>query len=346
MMQNLKKLAASLEKEEAIIQRGLDTFVEVGEALLRIKEGKLYKATHGTWNEYVRERWGFSRVQAHRLIAASDVVADIKMLPIGNILPTSESQVRPLAVLPKEQQADAWVAAVKLAPKGEPTAKHVKQVVEDFTVIGNYSPELLSEVRSGNITIPQAKREIVKRQRVDTPELPSEKYRVIYADPPWRYGNSGVIGATDNYGHAQRHYPDMSIQELCGLPIKQLANDNAVLFLWVTSPLLEECFAVINAWGFKYKTSFVWDKVKHNFGHYNSVRHELLLVCTRGSCTPDNLKLFDSVQVIEKTKKHSQKPAEFRDIIDTLYPLGKRIELFAREAADGWEVWGNEPQEV
>jgi N6-adenosine-specific RNA methylase IME4 len=110
----------------------------------------------------------------------------------------------------------------------------------------------------------------------------------------------------------------MSIEELCLLPVKDLAEDNAVLFLWVTSPLLEDAFRVIHAWGFDYKTSFVWDKVKHNMGHYNSVRHEFLLVCVRGSCTPDNMRLYDSVQSIERTE-HSTKPEEFRNIIDDIY---------------------------
>jgi len=86
----------------------------------------------------------------------------------------------------------------------------------------------------------------------------------------------------------------------------------------------------------------VWDKIKHNMGHYNSVRHEFLLICTRGSCTPDVVKLYDSVQAIERTE-HSKKPEEFRAIIDTLYTHGNKIELFARQPADGWEVWGNVP---
>jgi N6-adenosine-specific RNA methylase IME4 len=127
-----------------------------------------------------------------------------------------------------------------------------------------------------------------------------------------------------------------------GSEIRERCLGDAVLFLWVTSPLLEECFPVIKAWGFKYKTSFVWDKIRHNYGHYNSVRHELLLVCTRGSCTPDVQKLFDSVQSIERTDKHSEKPEEFRTIIETLYPHGKRIELFARTVSNGWDTWGNE----
>lgn len=191
-------------------------------------------------------------------------------------------------------------------------------------------------------TATDAVRQAKHEAKVDAPELPSESYRVIYADPPWSYGNSGL----DDYGHAERHYPTMTIDELCQMPVKAMADDNAVLFMWVTSPLLEECFDVIRAWGFKYKTSFIWDKVKHNFGHYNSVRHELLLVCTRGSCTPDVKTLHDSVQTIERTDKHSEKPEEFRAIIDAIYPRGRRIELFSRKTVNGWDAYGNETSEV
>ena len=112
------------------------------------------------------------------------------------------------------------------------------------------------------------------------------------------------------------------------------------MFLWVTSPLLEEAFDIIQAWGFKYKASMVWDKVKHNVGNYVSVRHELLLICTKGTA-PKVPRLVDSVYEEARTE-HSKKPAYFRNLIDELYPSGKRIELFARDHFDGWDVWGNE----
>lgn len=172
---------------------------------------------------------------------------------------------------------------------------------------------------------------------INPPELREGKYRVIYADPPWKYGNT----MPDYMGVQDDHYKLMTIQEICSLPIRSIAEDDAVLFIWVTSPILEESFKVINAWGFEYKASFVWDKVKHNMGHYNSVRHELLLVCTRGSCQPDVQKLFDSVVTEERTE-HSKKPETFRSIIDTIYPYGNRIELFAREKINGWNSYGNE----
>jgi N6-adenosine-specific RNA methylase IME4 len=125
------------------------------------------------------------------------------------------------------------------------------------------------------------------------------------------------------------------------LEVPELAADDSVLFLWVTSPLMPDAFDLAVAWGFTYKAQFVWDKVKHNMGHYNSVRHEVLLICTKGSCTPQVTKLFDSVQSIQRTK-HSEKPEEFREIIETLYPKGKKLELFARKTTKGWKSWGNE----
>jgi len=175
-------------------------------------------------------------------------------------------------------------------------------------------------------------------EKIEPPPLPEDKYRVIYADPPWQYGDK----LTEDYGVAEHHYPTMPIEELCSLPIKDLAADNAVLFLWVTSPILEECFEVIEAWGFEYKTSIVWNKKKHNYGHYVSVRHEFLLICTRGSCLPDISELPNSVVEIERSKKHSEKPEEFRELIDKMYSKGKRIELFARKKVDGWDTWGRE----
>ncbi len=172
--------------------------------------------------------------------------------------------------------------------------------------------------------------------------IPMGKYRIIYADPPWKYTEDGLTGVSnkDEYGNVEKHYPQLSTEELCQLKIPE-TEDNAVLFLWATSPFLEKSFQVINAWGFNYKAGFVWDKIKHNFGYYNSVRHEILLICTKGSCRPDNKKLIDSVQSIER-KKHSEKPEELRNIIDKLYSEGKRIELFARKKTDGWDAWGNE----
>lgn len=177
-------------------------------------------------------------------------------------------------------------------------------------------------------------------EKDDAPPLPTGKYRVIYADPPWTYGEFGST-VDPSYGGTRWHYPSMTTDELCELPVPELAEADSVLFLWATSPKLPDAMRIVEAWGFDYKTSFVWDKVKHNFGYYNSVRHEFLLVAGRGRSTPDVKTLYDSVLSIERTE-HSAKPEEFRNMIDALYPVGRRIELFARREANGWERWGNE----
>jgi len=206
-----------------------------------------------------------------------------------------------------------------------------EQVFENFIT---ETKEDGRELTSASV-VRMAKTETTKHQA--TPLPTDGKYRVIYADPPWSYGNT----MPNHYGIQEDHYPTMSLSQLCMMPVKDICEDNAVLFLWATSPILEESFQVINSWGFNYKSSFIWDKEKHVMGHYNSVRHEFLLVCVRGSCQPDVHKLFDSV-VNEPRTDHSRKPETFRTIIDTIYPNGKRIELFARSKHDNWDAYGNE----
>jgi len=242
--------------------------------------------------------------------------------------------------------------AAKVVGMGHDTLSKAKAVVDAAKKEPEKYKNIQSEMdTSGNIN--KAYKEINKIKRQEeldkqvTEVQEDKKYRVIYADPPWKYSDELVEG----YGAATHHYPLLSIDELCNLKIgnrtvSEISEDNSVLFLWVTSPMLSECWEIIKEWGFKYKSSFIWDKVKHNYGHYNSVRHEFLLVCTKGSCLPDNSKLHDSVVEIERTSKHSEKPEYFRtEIIDKLYKKGSRIELFNRgDMPDHWDSWGKEIQ--
>jgi len=288
------------------------------------------------------------------------VAAQIANMPLGGAIYRSANLPTDMGLVSQEE-------AAKLLNISERTIRNARQVIEEG------APELIEATKTGKVTVSAAARAVKKpkqkqRQLIDMVEageaksltdalrkqkkadcqespLPEGKYRVFYADPPWKYNDAGImIPITDqeNYGKAETYYPAMETEEICAKPIKDMADDDAVLFLWVTSPMLEEAFKVISAWGFKYKTSFVWDKVRHNFGHYNSVRHEFLLVCTRGSCTPDSDEKVDSVQSIERSEEHSEKPEQFRAIIDRLYTWGRRIELFARKQAPNWEAWGNE----
>jgi len=189
----------------------------------------------------------------------------------------------------------------------------------------------------------QVLREIQKaKPRPELIPLPEGKYSIIYADPPWKYHVGDQHSNEKQETVLGTHYPSMSIEELCELQIP--SAENAALFMWATSPLVmsQEAFQVVNAWGFETKSCFVWDKVKHNVGHYNSVRHEFLLICIKGTM-PHIDKLDDSVVSIERTK-HSEKPEYFRQLIDKMYPEGKRIELFARKKTDGWDTYGDDPR--
>jgi len=175
--------------------------------------------------------------------------------------------------------------------------------------------------------------------------MPAGRFRVVYADPPWHYDSSYVIGPDDHYGRAEKHYPTLTVDELCAVPVRDHITEDAVLWLWVTSPKLEQAFPVIAAWGFEYKTSMVWDKVAHNYGSYVSVRHEFLLICARGSGTPDHpTPMPDSVIVIPRSDVHSEKPDAVRALIDRLYDGGaeSKLELFARAPREGWATWGNQ----
>lgn len=170
-------------------------------------------------------------------------------------------------------------------------------------------------------------------------------FRVLYADPPWSYNDAG-IPQSGALGKASRHYPSMTIAELCDLPVASHALEDSVLFLWVTSPMLltnPGPREVIEAWGFEYKTGAVWDKVLGNWGHYFRVKHEHLLVCTRGSCLPDvPTPMPDSVFTERRSDEHSEKPACARRTIEQLYTRGPYLELFGRKPCEGWSVFGND----
>lgn len=197
-------------------------------------------------------------------------------------------------------------ARSELGKKAKVSGKTYEHAVK---IIEQAPEELKQAVRSGEMSINKAYTDIKKaeekrarderiNEEMSKPKSSNyvdifttdKKYRVIYADPPWAYNDKQD---TEKLGGAVKHYPTMPLEEICALPVP--AEKDAVLFLWTTSPMLEDAFKVINAWGFKYKSSFIWDKVAHVMGHCNSVRHEFLLICVRGSCTPDNKKLFDSV---------------------------------------------------
>lgn len=172
--------------------------------------------------------------------------------------------------------------------------------------------------------------------------LPTGIYNVIYADPPWTYDNQ-----PEQWGATILHYQNMITPEICALPVRKIAADDAVLFLWVTNPMIPDAFKVMAAWGFGYKTNMVWTKTKltrPGSGYYIRGRHELLFIATRGSFTPLNKTISPPIGSVVSAaiQEHSRKPECFYETIEMLYPECQYIELFARSKRRGWEAWGDE----
>lgn len=173
--------------------------------------------------------------------------------------------------------------------------------------------------------------------------LPNKKYGIIYADPPWSYSDKNCHGA------AEPHYPCMKIDEICALPVKDLTADNCVLFLWATYPMLPEALKIIEAWGFTYKSiAFQWLKLNkknpgffYGLGRWTRGNTEPCLIATKGK--PSRVSNSVSQLIFAPSQQHSKKPDETRDkIIQLIGDDIPRIELFARDTAEGWDSWGNE----
>lgn len=175
----------------------------------------------------------------------------------------------------------------------------------------------------------------------------SKKYQIIYADPPWFY-NDRRNTHTRFSGGAMVHYSTMKCEDIANLGVRNIAEDNAILFLWATYPNLREALQVIKAWGFEYKTiGFNWVKMNSNnmgtffgIGYYTKSNSEPCLLATRGK--PQVIDNSISSIIISPRMEHSHKPAVVRERIVQLMGDLPRIELFARRKVDGWDCWGNE----
>ena len=176
-------------------------------------------------------------------------------------------------------------------------------------------------------------------------QLPNKQYDIIYADPPWDYKgqlqHNGPGGRET--GGANKHYPTMTLTELKKLPIERLAKPNCLLFMWSSSPHLDQAIELGKTWGFEWATvAFVWDKQRPNPGYYTMSQCELCLVFKRGKIpTPRGARNIRQL-VSEVRNRHSEKPAEVRDRIDDMFPSQTKIELFARTRLHKWDAWGNE----
>lgn len=161
-----------------------------------------------------------------------------------------------------------------------------------------------------------------------------KKFGCIYADPPWLYDNQGTRAATGN------HYSGMTVDDLCKLPVRELAADDAHLHLWTTNGFLFDCAKIFDAWGFEFRSSFVWVKPQMGIGNYWRNSHEFLLTAIRGEAKRFNDKGLMSWLSCDRAQ-HSAKPEQVRSYIERA-SSGPYLELFGRRSAPNWAVWGNQ----
>jgi len=255
---------------------------------------------------------------------------------------------------PEHKPIDTKKELASIAGVSHDTITKVQKIEEKAT------PEVKEKIKSGEVSINQAYQTVRREEKIQAVEQKIEehkekptgitdiyttnkKYSIIYADPAWDY-NEWPAGTRNPH----IHYRCMPVDDICNLPIGKISDDNCILFLWVTCPMLQDSFKVIESWGFKYKTvGFVWVKKNKNIdtpfigcGSWTRANSELCLIATKGNIT----RLDASIsQIIESPiDEHSKKPAITRGLITRLVGELPRIELFSRQAIEGWDSWGNE----
>ena len=177
----------------------------------------------------------------------------------------------------------------------------------------------------------------------DTPK----KYQVVYADPPWGYKCVSPTASkrpptSQRAGGVRYYYNTMATTEISNLPFDAFTHKDSVVFLWATVPMLPDAFVVLEAWGFTYKTMLTWHKLRcKGMGYWFRGHTEHLLLGTKGKVRAFR-SLIHNIQEV-KVLPHSVKPTLFRDIIEKVTEgLQDKIELFGRERARGWDVWGGD----
>lgn len=237
---------------------------------------------------------------------------------------------------------ELYVAREKLSKEGRPEITGTNVPVKTWN---SYCQDIGLEKRTANRWIHQFFPETSNQPKQikssemcavsDLQELIKEgrKFKTILADPPWAYSNQATRAATDN------HYETMSVENICELPVIELADDTAHLHLWTTNAFIYESARIMEAWGFEYKSVFLWVKPTMGIGNYWRVSHEFLMLGIKG-----NLSFNDHSEMSwysEKRSKHSRKPQKIIEKIEKVSP-GPYLELFGRETRKGWVVWGNE----
>jgi N6-adenosine-specific RNA methylase IME4 len=280
-----------------------------------------------------RGKW--ESTQARRREAAnsarSDVAKQRERTERGTLLPSQS--VTTLSSTGEDRKARSEVA--KSAGVGVVTAQKAITLAKE-------APETFESVCKGEVTLNQAYRQVTRGKAIakinaEPQPLPEGPFRVLVADPPWAYEKR----KDDGTHRAALTYPSMTTDEICALPVMGMAHDDAVLWLWTTNAFMRDAFRVLDAWGFGEKTILTWIKDRMGTGDWLRGQTEHCILAVRGKPV---LNLTNQTTALRAPlREHSRKPDEFYELVESLCP-GSKCELFAREAREGWTVWGAETE--
>jgi N6-adenosine-specific RNA methylase IME4 len=232
---------------------------------------------------------------------------------------TQSSRWQKLAALPEDIFEQQLVTAKRKAAASTDSANN---------------PALKKQMRA------EREAELGAKQAEGNLALPQKRYGVVLADPEWRFEpysrETGMDRAADN------HYPTSVTELISARPVQDIAAKDCVLFLWATVPMLPQALLVMSAWGFNYKTHWIWRKDRVGTGYWNRNCHELLLLGVRGDLpAPAPGTQWHSL-IEAAVGEHSEKPESFYALIEAYFPTLPKIELNARRTRPGWDSWGNE----
>lgn len=216
---------------------------------------------------------------------------------------------------------------------------------QEEVIMSSGNQDIIDKVDAGELSTEGAYNEIKKEERAadiqqqrndieeGNLELPEGKFEVIVIDPPWPYD-----AKFDPKGRRSANpYPEMSLDELKEIDLP--ASDDCVLWLWTTHKFLKDSFDLMNTWRFDYKAILTWNKEKMGMGHWLRMQTEFCLLGIKGKPFWDNTTERDIIT--EPRRKHSQKPDSFYEMVNKICP-GRKIDYFARDEREGYEVYGNE----
>jgi N6-adenosine-specific RNA methylase IME4 len=245
----------------------------------------------------------------------------------------------------REHGVAELVAAVERGEVSVSAAADVatQPINEQREIVARGEREILQVAKRIRFELGEARRakriaNLIALSNHNAPLPQDRKYPIIYADPPWRYEHLpfGPSSVCENF------YPTMALEDICALPIADLATADAVLFLWAPAPLVFQAGSVLDAWGFRYRTNLVWTKDRPGLGFWTRQQHELLLVATFGDPPTPSPHSVPASVINAPRREHSRKPEEAYELIERMYPELPKIELFARSTREGWDAWGNE----